>query len=174
MSEEEGAPAVVVGQFTDIKSVKSLKVTRLTVEIPIELTKPVIDTLGYPVNEGINVAVVVLNKEGNFHLGVNHSSPLLIDQSPEQKPEPQEKKEAFNSASECAILCTKELFWRFLESYAHSHHHESFEVQNKEDADRLVKSILGIDSKKVINMNKEVKINWNKLRAEYQAWQMMP
>lgn len=80
-------------------------------------------------------------------------------------PEPREKKHG----SECAMLCNKQAFGRFL-AEVHGATYGPVDPLDPDSVATAVKKILAIESRAVLNHDAEAVGRWIKLRDEYQAW----
>lgn len=80
----------------------------------------------------------------------------------EGPPAPAAKPSDF--AANCAMLCDKPVFQRFLTEC------HGLENQNRDAAAARVRSILNIRSRAELNDNPAAAEGWKKLRGEYEAW----
>jgi hypothetical protein len=142
-------PAAIQGSLVDAKNVAAHKCVRLSIDVPAELAKQVIDAFGWPtMAEPVPVAIARLN------VGT-------------QAQEPTEKKRwhELPPSQQAAIRCNEPAFTKFLEEtkpqYGSLGEHEVAEV---------VRMLCGVDSRKDIRTGTQAAQKWFAIDSEYQAW----
>jgi hypothetical protein len=71
-----------------------------------------------------------------------------------------------NYSAQAAILLGKPAFWRFL-----TEQRQGEIVDDKDSADAVLKALLGITSKKQLNIDDGARSRWRDLAAEFSAWE---
>src|SRR5690606_37419244 len=67
--------------------------------------------------------------------------------------------------TQAAMLISEPQFWKFLEFYG-----SAGEVADKETADRVLKSMLRIGSKKLLNSDERARQSWRSFEADFRKW----
>jgi hypothetical protein len=145
MSEEK---AVIVGNYADIKTVKTRSVFQVIVEIPIEEMRRFLELFGGPIPS--QEMPVVLARLGE---GIPlQSKPPKVHKRLSERPH----------AQQVAVLCHDLLFRNFLLAYG--------SVRNPEEAEETVKKICGVGSKTELDTDPASSEFWVRLRTEYEQW----
>lgn len=86
-------------------------------------------------------------------------------------PTPHQQKHSLRDGdftTNAAILCKEPLFHRFLERKQHPA--EARAIHNEEHADAVLKSLIGIKSKKQLNTEERAQSDFIDLRSDFEAW----
>ncbi len=136
-------PAVIQGDYCDIKFIKSRKVAVICVEIPIEAAGAFVDAFGTPMPDK-NVPVALARLE----------SPLNVEH---------EKPKGGKLAQQAGIMCGEAAFWRYLEV-------RGYLCENAEQAATALRAICDVDSRADLDHHMEPARLFYDLRASYNAW----
>ncbi|MDH0615911.1 MULTISPECIES: hypothetical protein [unclassified Agrobacterium] len=89
-------------------------------------------------------------------------------QSQPQERQPTSRLRDGNFAANAAMLCADTLFHRFLEQRQHPA--QSRTIHNKEHADTVLKSLIGITSKTQLNREERAQAAFIDLRSDFELW----
>lgn len=89
-------------------------------------------------------------------------------QSPPPEHQPAIRLRDGDFAANAAILCADQLFHRFLEQRQHPA--ESRTIHNKDHADAVLKTLIGITSKTQLNREERAQAAFIDLRTDFEVW----
>lgn len=151
--------AIISGEYTDIKTVKTRAVVQIVIEVPIEGFETIVQALGNP-SAGTHVAVARLGK---------NAKPVADD----PKPEPTSDKRKWNEmsyAQQAGMRCNEEAFQKFIGV--------DFKLDGPPAppgrAASLVRFKCGVKSRSELDSNPTAAVKWQALDADYQTWLRYP
>lgn len=171
-------PAAFFGSYVDAKFMRGLKVMRVSVDVPIEKSGEFIELFGVPDSVSpVPVALARLNPEAltrreengpDTSVASELAAPPRSEFGPHAEPaKDQDKPRTYTRANLAAIKCDDETFqdWLIL------HYGITADRISKEPrqivADRLLKEVCGISSKKELDVPGAAQAAFDKLLATY-------
>lgn len=142
-------PAIILGTFADLKTVKTRSVVQLIVEVPIERGKQVVEAFGFP-QPGAEVPVAVTRVK----------DATVAEQSKAPKPKrPAERWEEMSPVKQAGIMCNDAAFQRW-----------SCPVDKTFAGTRnRILAHCGIGSRKELNSNPEAAGRWSAMLDQFRA-----
>jgi hypothetical protein len=156
--------AIINGEFTDLKFIKSRKVCQVVIEVPIEHGPLVVAAFGTP-NPAVSVPVAIARlarssmvEHPTFNRGVAGSSPV----------EPAKPKGG-KLAQRAGIICNEEAFLRFMfDRYSRQYPAAS------SDPAWFIRDYCGVSSRADLDHNPEAAAKFKKLLDDYEIWLRHP
>lgn len=159
-------PRVIQGDFCNWRPVIGRKVLQLTIEVPIEQTKEVLEKLGQPVAGGnVWVAVALLDPKA---LAATSSQASEAGGSSKSSSKPDKRSwDQIPLSQQAALCCSDPDFRSFL-----ARKDARILMYDTDMAVSEVRHICGISSRAHLDVvaNTSARHEWTKLHAEYQAW----
>lgn len=143
--------AVIIGTFSDAKSIKTRSAYQLVIEIPIEQADEALKALGGIPRPGAEVTVWVAR----------------LDPKAVQKAKEPAVQANHHLSRQCATLCTYGKFRTFLKEAAKT----VGEPADAEDAASWVRELCQVESRAEFDSDPEAAKRWNALYAEYLVWE---
>jgi len=146
------APAAISATFADFKLIKGRKCCQLVFEVPLEQADMALRTLG-----GLP------NPASEAWCGIARLAP----QATAPVPEPEKTKRSFGElpiASQAALLCQREAFWRFLEE------EKAQPCMTEDGAGNAVRYLCGVQSRAELATNAKAAAKFVELSIEFEAW----
>jgi hypothetical protein len=138
------APAAISATFHDFRTVKGRKACQLIFEVSIEEANAALQALG-GIPDAANPAWVAIAR--------------LDEKAVQKAPEPVKDKKRWGDLSppqQAAIRCDEPAFWPYLQGCS------KMGVDNAEDADRALKFLFAIESKRELN-DRDLAQKWQQL-----------
>jgi len=146
------APTAIRAVYTDYRRVKGRKVHQIVLEIPSELWPQAYAFLGEPTVDGSDwYAIARLNETAA---------------EPVEAIEPKERRKLADlpTATQAALLCQREAFWRYLREELGYH------CNSEPEAADVVRSFCGVASRADLAENQR----WHRLLSAFLAWMAEP
>ena len=150
------APAAIKAVFVDYRRVKGRKCHQLIFEIPSELWPQAYAFLGEPTVDGSDwYAIARLNETAA---------------EPVEALEPKDRRKLADlpPATQAALLCQREAFWRYLREELGYH------CNNEPEAADVVRSFCRVASRADIAGNPQALERWHRLLSAFLAWMAEP
>jgi hypothetical protein len=152
-------PALIDGMLVDVRNVPSHKCVRLSIEVPAERAREVLEAFGWPTGvDPIPVAVARLGAASSsgrtpeFDSGNAGSIPAAAT------------KAKGTYAQQAGILCQQQAFRRFLgERY-------QYDVPSADHAAVAIREICGVDSRRELIPGTEEGERFRNLKAGFDIW----
>lgn len=166
-----GAPAVVAGTFSDLKTVKSRGVVQLVIEVPIERGAEVVEAFGFP-QPGAEIPVAVARlvappdtgssngRTADFDSANAGSTPAPVTTS---SPADKRKWSELPLSQRAALLCSDALFRQFAQ------------VEDTPDAAAAwLRHHCGVKSRADLNTDHEAAERFDRLSRDFIRWKNEP
>lgn len=152
--------AAFIGDYVDLRFVKGRKVCQVVVELPIERGAEFVAAFGTPNPEAsIPVALARLNPEA-MQQNAEADEPNPIEQT---KAPPHRSWGDLQASQQAGIRCSEPAFQRFM-----------LERHGFNDAAIGVRTICGVTSRSVLNINDQARWKWHRLAEEFVLWTRYP
>lgn len=165
-------PRAISAQLVDIRNVGAHKSIKLTIHVPEEQARQVVDLFGWPTMvDPVPVALARLQEGGGAHAQLQ-SAIDTTPVSPSDKPAGRAKRawHAMTPAEQAGIRCSEGAFQVFLQE-----HQPGVWYADSGDAAAVVRHICRVQSRSQINSaNPESLRLWQELERNYRAWQHAP
>ena len=149
------APAAVMGDYCDLKFIKSRKVAQVIVEIPIEASAAFVAAFGTPSQAtGVPVAIARIDPKAASETA-----------KPSQEPSTKDKKiwRDLRPSQQAGMRCNEPAFWGFLYDKYDS-------AQGTDAASNFVRDFCGVKTRADILEGTRAAQKWADLDREYTAW----
>jgi len=149
-------PLVIQGMLVDVKNINAHKCVRLSIDVSAELGAEIVSAFGWPTMvDPVNVVVARLND-------------AVAEPVDAIAPKERRKLADLPEATQAALVCQREAFWRYLREELGYH------CNSEPEAADVVRSFCLVASRADIAASPQALERWHRLLSAFLAWMAEP